>query len=278
MGRFLLVCCALVVIAGCSSSSRPNAPTVAPARTFSLAGFGPARVARAGPATISFTIRQPSGPGLTANRRGAGPHTGVHLIVVRRDLGVIVHRHPPISADGRISQTIDFPAPGPYRILVDAYPAANGAPRNFQLHHDLRVAGAYRPRPLPPFESRQTVDGYQVSVRAPRTLHAIQAATLGVTVRAPGSRPVRFRPWYGALAHAIFFRAGSLDYFHTHVCGPSTPGCTSVLGGATVVGHPAGPGKLNVGLLLPVAGTWRLFVQFRDRGRVVTAPFTLTVR
>ena len=73
-------------------------------------------------------------------------------------------------------------------------------------------------------------------------------------------------------------RAGLLDYFHTHVCGPSTPGCTSVLGGASVVGRPAGPGKLNVGVLLPVAGTWRLFLQFRDRGRVVTAPFTLNVR
>ena len=71
---------------------------------------------------------------------------------------------------------------------------------------------------------------------------------------------------------------GSLDYFHTHVCGPSTPGCTSVLGGAKVVGRPAGPGQLNVGVLLPIAGTWRLFLQFRDRGRIVTAPFTLRVR
>jgi hypothetical protein len=277
MGRFL-ACCVLVVVAGCSSSSRPSAPTIAPARTFSLAGFRPARVAHAGPATITFTIREPSGAPLTAYRRGSGPHTGVHLIVVRRDLGVIVHRHPRISPDGRVAQTIDLPSAGPYRVLIDAYPAGDGMPRNFQLHRELRVAGAYRPRPLPAFAARQAVDGYRVSLRAPRALHAIQAATLAVTVRDAAGRPVRFRPWYGALAHAIFFRAGSLDYFHTHVCGPSTPGCTSVLGGATVVGHPAGPGKLNVGLLLPIAGTWRLFLQFSDRGRVVTAPFTLKVR
>jgi hypothetical protein len=51
-----------------------------------------------------------------------------------------------------------------------------------------------------------------------------------------------------------------------------------VLGATTVTGKPAGPGKLHVGLLLPVAGTWRLFLQFRDRGRIVTAPFTLHVR
>jgi hypothetical protein len=94
----------------------------------------------------------------------------------------------------------------------------------------------------------------------------------------PAGKPVVFKPWFGALAHAVFFRADSLDYFHTHVCGPATPGCTSVLGATTVTGKPAGPGKLHVGVLLPIAGTWRLFLQFRDHGRIVTAPFTLPVK
>src|SRR6186997_2803250 len=170
MRRSLLLSCALVVLAGCSSSSRPSAPTVAPARTFSLAGFTPARVARPGPATVAFTIRQPSGRPLTTFRRGPGPHTGVHLIVVRRDLGVIIHKHPPIAADGRVRETIDFPTAGPYLVLVDAYPAGKGLPRNFQLKRDMRVAGRFRPRPLPPFQADQVVDGYRISLRAPRRL------------------------------------------------------------------------------------------------------------
>jgi hypothetical protein len=277
MGRFLLACCAVVLVAGCSSSSRPTVGPIGPARTYSLSGFHPLRVAHPGPARLTFTIRQPSGAALTDYRRGAGPHTGVHLIVVRDDLGVIIHRHPPIAADGRISETVDFPSPGPYRVLVDAYPGAKGAPRNFQLHKSVRVAGAYHPRPLPPFAARQRVGGYTITLRAPKRIQPIQAATLTATVTDPSGKPVVFHPWFGALAHAIFFRQGSLDYFHTHVCGPSTPGCTSVFGGAKVVGRPAGPGKLNVGVLLPVAGTWRLFLQFRDRGRIVTAPFTLRV-
>ena len=94
--------------------------TIRPARTFELAGFGPARVAHPGPARLSFTIRQPSGKPLTTYRTGAGPHTGVHVIVVRDDLGTIIHRHPPIGAGGRIVQPTDFPSPGPYRVLVDA--------------------------------------------------------------------------------------------------------------------------------------------------------------
>ena len=278
MGRFLLACCAVVLVSGCSSSSHPAIGPIGAARTYELSGFQPRRVPSPGPTRISFTIRQPSGAPLTDYRRGAGPHTGIHLIIVRNDLGVIIHHHPPVAANGLVSETVNLPTPGPYRVLVDAYPGAKGAPRNFQLHTNLRVGGAYRPERLPPFAARQKVGGYTITLRKPKRIHPIEATTLTATVTDPSGKPVVFHPWFGALAHAIFFRQGSLDYFHTHVCGPSTPGCTSIFGGARVTGRPAGPGKLNVGVLLPVAGTWRLFLQFRDRGRIVTAPFTLRVR
>src|ERR1043165_6181504 len=120
MGRFLLACCAVALVAGCGSSSRPSVGPIRPPRAHALSGFEPVRIARPGPARLSFTIRQPSGTALTAYRRVAGPHTGVHLIVVRDDLGVIIHKPPPIAPSGRISETIDFPTPGPYRVLVDA--------------------------------------------------------------------------------------------------------------------------------------------------------------
>src|SRR4029079_13444618 len=110
---------------------------------------------------------------------------------------------------------------------------------------------------------------YTIRPPAPKQPRAIQAATLTAKVTDPSGKPVVFHPWFGALAHAIFFRQGTLDYFHTHVCGPSTPGCTSVLGGAKVVGRPAGPGRLNVGVLLPVAGKARVIPQFPHRRRTV---------
>src|SRR3954447_9342135 len=100
MGRFLLACCAIVLVAGCSSSSPPTIGPIGAARTYKLSGLHPGRVVPPGPTALSFTIRQPSGKPLTDYRRGAGPHTGVHLIVVRRDLGVIIHKHPPIAAPG----------------------------------------------------------------------------------------------------------------------------------------------------------------------------------
>ena len=50
-----------------------------------------------------------------------------------------------------------------------------------------------------------------------------------------------------------------------------------MLGGAKVTGSSPTPGKLTVGVLVPAPGTWRLFLQFKVDGKVLTAPFTLEV-
>jgi hypothetical protein len=276
---------ALSAFGGCggSSSSTPSIPTIRAARTFDLVGFQPAGPAVAGrPVTVAFTIRQPDGKPLTDYRRGSGPHTGVHLIIVRDDLATIIHRHPPVAADGRISELITFAQPGRYRVVVDAYPNVSGPQRNFQLFHTIHVGGHVggdtAPKPLPPFQPSVDIDGYRVTLHGHPRLEAIQAGFLTITVTDPNGKPARFTPWYGALAHAIFFRARTLDYFHTHVCAPGASGCASFLGGAAVAGSSSTPGRLRVGVLVPVPGTWRLFLQCRANGHILTAPFTLEVR
>ncbi len=268
----------MVVAAGCGGSSKSNFPTVGAAHTYALTGFRPSAPVVAGkPTRVSFTITQPNGKPLTAFKRGPGPHTGVHLIIVRRDLATIIHRHPPVGPGGKISETITFTKPGPYRVVVDAYPKTGEQP-NFQLFGSLRIAGAYRPQKLPAFASTDIVDGYRITLHGRPALRAIQPGTLDVTVTGPDGKPEVFTPWYGALAHAIFFREGSLDYFHTHVCAPGASGCSSVLGAAKVTGSSSTPGKLTVGVLVPVAGTWRLFLQCQVNGHILTAPFTLAVK
>ena len=271
---------ALLLLAGCggSSGATVSVPKVAPARVFTLSGFQPAgQIVPGRPTTVSFTVALPSGKPLTSYKTGSGPHTGVHLIIVRDDLAYIIHKHPPIGPDGLLKQTVTFPAPGRYRVLVDVYPNISGGQPNFQLFKTLDVSGHYRPQPLPPFKADQVVDGYHIDVQGHPTLHAVQAAFVNVDVTDPEGRRVTFVPWFGALAHAIFFHAGSLDYFHTHVCGANAPNCTSVLGATRVTGRATAPGKLTLGVLLPVSGTWRLFLQLKLGGRVVTAPFTLNV-
>ena len=275
----LLVVPLLAACGGSGGSSSSGFPTIQAAHTYSLVHLKPASPVAAGkPVRVSFAIRQPNGKLLTSFKRGPGPHTGVHLIIVRRDLAAIVHTHPPIAPDGTIGTTLTLPKPGPYRVVVDAYPNTTGPQKNFQLFGSLRAKGTYVPEKLPPFSATDVVDGYRITLHHTPQLHAIQAAFLTATVTSPAGKPAEFTPWFGALAHAIFFRQGSLDYFHTHVCAPGALGCTSVLGGAKVTGSSSTPGKLNVGVLVPAAGTWRLFLQCKVEGHVLTAPFTLEVK
>jgi hypothetical protein len=228
---------------------------------------------------VSFAVKLPSGKTLTHYKTGSGPHTGVHLIIVRDDLAYIIHQHPPVGPNGLLRQTVTFPAPGRYRVLVDAYPNIPGGQPNFQLFQTVNVKGAYHPKALPAFKPDQTVGGYHVDMQAHPTLHAIQAQFVHVDVTDPSGHRVTFVPWFGALAHAIFFHQGSLDYFHTHICAPNAPNCGALPGVASsrVAGTSTAPGKLTIGVLLPAPGTWRLFLQMKLGGRVLTAPYTLKV-
>jgi hypothetical protein len=270
-----------VAIAGCGGSSAPPTVTIPPSHQFELGDFIPSAPVQTGKSTtVSFKIIEPNGQTMTKFKRGSGPHTGVHLIMVRKDLSVIIHRHPPEGPNGVFTQQVTFPAPGPYRLVLDVYPATSDIQlRNFQLFGHIQVAGAYKPAPLPKPARADTIDGYHfdlVKISTP-TLRAIDPAFLTITVTNPQGKPAPFTPWYGALAHAIFFRAGSLDYFHTHVCSPGATTCGSVLGATKVSGSSTTPGHLTVGVLVPLPGTWRLFLQIQSGGKIVTAPFTLQV-
>ena len=114
-----------VALAGCSSSSPPQI-TIGAARTYQLAGFKLSSPAAGKPQRITFRIDQPSGAPLTRYRTGSGPHTGVHLIIVRSDLGAIIHQHPKPQASGEFSPVVTFPTPGRYRVVVDVYPQLTG--------------------------------------------------------------------------------------------------------------------------------------------------------
>lgn len=281
LARLAAVAALALGVAGCGSSSGGvTAPSIGAASTYGISSFSTDGPVTAGkPFTLSFKIHTPSGQIMTRFRTGPGPHTGVHLILVRKDLATIVHLHPPHLPDGTIKTQVTLPLPGPYLVLVDVYPYSQGAQyTNFQLRDNLTAAGgAYKPQKLPPYNPVVHVDGYTYRVvGGVPPLHVSQPALINVRVTTPDGKPAPFTPWFGALGHAIFFRKGSLAYFHTHICSPKLQGCTSLVG-RTIPGATGAPGKLVVGVLMPQAGTWRLFLQSKVHGHVLTAPFTLTV-
>jgi hypothetical protein len=269
-------------LTGCGGSGggAVSPPVVAPARTYALHDFQPAAAALPGrPTKVAFTIDQPSGKPLTAYKRCCDPHAGVDLILVRSDDSHVQYDDSDIGSGGRVTQPIVFPRPGRYRVIIDAYLAhpAPDSPTNFQLFTWINVKGPYHPHAVPPPHAAVTVDGYRFQVEGRPRVAAIQATFLSVKVTDPHGQPARFETWHGALAHAIFIRQGTLDYFHTHVCSPGATYCTSVLGASRVTGSSPKPGALRVGVLLPVPGTWRLFLLTYIGGRHITAPFTLKV-
>jgi hypothetical protein len=270
----------LGALAGCGGSGGAvTAPRIAPAKTYSLAQFQPAGAITAGRATkIAFTIQQPSGKPLTQYRTCCDPHAGVDLIVVRSDDSHVQYDDSDIASDGQVTQPITFPTPGRYRIIIDAYPrqTAPNAPINFQLFTWVTVHGSYHPRPVPPYSASEVIDGYHFQIQGHPKLKAIDANFLRIKVTDPAGRKAVFGTWRGALAHAIFIHNRSLDYFHTHVCSPGARYCTSALGTTKVTGSSSAPGQLEVGVLLPEPGTWRLFLLTYINGRHITAPFTLT--
>jgi hypothetical protein len=147
LGSVLL---AATVLTGCGGSSSPSFPTIGAAKTYEVADFTPTVIPTAGkPTTVSFGIQQPDGTLMTKFKKGPGPHTGVHLIFVRSDLGYLIHLHPPVGADGKLSIPVTFPAPGKYRVVIDVYPADATIQPNFQLFRTITVRGAYSPMALP---------------------------------------------------------------------------------------------------------------------------------
>jgi hypothetical protein len=277
--RVLLLLPVVAVLAGCSSSSSSTPTiTVPKAKVYKLIDRGTTQGLSAGkPVTVGFTVQQPSGTPLTKYKTGPGPHTGVHVIIVAQDLSTIIHRHPPVQPDGHVSERVVLPKPGNYTVLADIYPSTGQIP-NFQLRYDLATKGKEHFQPLPPFQAVQTVDGYKVDLHGKPKLRVAEPKILTVTVTKPNGKPAPFEVWYGALAHAVFFQKGTLAYFHTHICGANTPGCTSILGQPTIKGTSTKPGVLHAGVLLPGSGTWELFLQFKSNGKILTVPYTLRVR
>ena len=121
-----------------------------------------------------------------------------------------------------------------------------------------------------------TTDGYTFTIHHMPKLKVANADYLHVSVTDANGKPATFTPWYGALAHAIFFKQSNLAYFHTHICSPDLPLCASGQRRPRFVCETR-PAHRSA-MVFPQAGKWRLFLQGQIGDKIVTAPFTLDVQ
>ena len=213
-----------------------------------------------------------------AFRRGAGPHTGVHLIIVRDDLATIIHRHPPIARRRDGHATGHVPEAGPVPRRRRRLPERDGAAAELPAVRHARASPARTSRSrCRRSRATQSVDGYRFTLHGRPNLHAIQA---GVP-RLHRHRPAREA---GAI-HAVVRRARARDLLPRRArsttstrtsARPARRAARASLGGTQVTGSSTTPGKLNVGVLVPCAGHVAPLPAVRaSDGRVLTAPFTL---
>ncbi|MFC6825426.1 hypothetical protein [Halopelagius fulvigenes] len=177
-----------------------------------------------------------------------------HLVLVRRDLTRFQHLHPELRADGTWSVEFSLPDPGVYRGFVDVL--VGGRPTT--LGADLLVSGA-ADYDAPPEPTREvTVDGYDLTM-TPGDVAPNENVTLEFEVRTDGSA-ARLDPYLGALGHLVALRDGDLAYLHVH------PEETD-----------PEDGLVRFAVRFPTAGRYRLFLQAKPRGELITASFDVVV-
>jgi hypothetical protein len=203
------------------------------------------RFAAGRPAPLRFRILDARGA--TIRAFDSEQARRMHLVVVRRDLRRYQHLHPTQGDDGAWTARLTLPDAGVYRAFADF--RTHGTRRTLGV--DLFVAGRFEPLALPPASRTAHVGGYDVLVgqRDP--------SVLDFSVRRRGLAIVDLQHYLGAQGHLVMLRVGDLAYRHVHPL--AEPGLAFHTG-------PREP------------GTYRMFLQFRHRGRVRTAAFTRVVR
>ena len=205
---------------------------------------------------LSFVIEGPDGKAVTSYE--VEHEKELHLIVVRRDLGLYHHVHPTRAADGTWSIPLDL-TPGTWRVLADFTPKGG---KSMTLGADVFVPGSVMPAPAAHTDVRTaTVDGYTVELAG--DLMPGTDSDLTLTVSRGGSPVTDLEPYLGAYGHLVALRTGDLAYLHVHPEGTPGDGTT-------------GPGPdVRFGAAVPSSGTYRLFLDFKHAGVVHTAAFAV---
>ncbi|MEN3270878.1 hypothetical protein [Pseudonocardia sp.] len=184
----------------------------------------------------------------------------LHLILVRRDTAGFQHLHPALGPDGVWRLPITLPAAGVYHVYADFTPTGGPA---LVLGTDLFAPGNFAPIQFPQSRVAQ-VDGYQV--RLDGELVPGAPSQVFATVSRDGTAVTDLEPYLGAFGHLVALRQSDLTYLHVHP-DAAVPAPTDR----------SGPG-IAFTAEVPSAGTYRVFLDFRHRGTVRTAEFTVLTR
>jgi hypothetical protein len=231
----------------------------------------------------------------------------MHLFLLRAPgYDAFAHLHPvPARADGSDTFRVALPRlpAGAYRLYADITEESG-----FAETVTTTVSLPAPPEPLAPFDSqRPTVAadpddsirlGPPVGWRPPaeslvsplgggltmtwlrplsRPLTAGRDASLRFAVRSPDGRAVLLEPYMGMLAHAVVCREDGQVFVHLHPHG--TTSMAGMAGMAPQAVPPAGGrnGEVSFPYELPAPGRYRIWVQVKAGGQILTGVFDVDV-
>lgn len=173
-----------------------------------------------------------------------------HLILVRRDLTRFQHLHPTVADDGTWSAEFVLPDPGVYRAFVDVL--VDGQPTTLGV--DLLSSGPAQYEDRPHTTREAEVEGYTVEL-IQEDIPTGETVSIAFEIRDDGG-VAHLDPYLGALGHLVALRDGDLAYLHVH------PEETD-----------PEDGVVRFAVRFPTAGRYRLFLQAKPNGELITTAF-----
>ncbi|WP_312908514.1 hypothetical protein [Natronosalvus caseinilyticus] len=174
-----------------------------------------------------------------------------HLILVRRDLTRFQHLHPTLADDGTWLVELVLPDPGVYRAFVDVL--VDGQPTTLGV--DVLSSGPAQYVERPQTTREAAVQGYSVELSSDQ-IPVGETVDIEFEVHQGGGGVAHLDPYLGALGHLVALRDGDLAYLHVH------PEETN-----------PEDGIVRFAVRFPTTGGYRLFLQAKPDGELITASF-----
>ncbi len=180
-----------------------------------------------------------------------------HLLMVSHDLEFFAHEHPLLTEEGLFRLKMTFPKAGSYRLLTDFYPEG-ATPQMIPL--TLTTQGFERGLPAASLTADLTPqhgDNVTVSLRTdpPEPIAGIKTLLFFRLDTAEG-----METFLGAWAHLLAVSDDLADLIHAH---PT---------------FAAGGPDIQVNMIFPRPGVYRISIQTQRRGTVNTVAFNLPVK
>jgi hypothetical protein len=184
-----------------------------------------------------------------------------HLFLVSQDMHFFRHVHPEKQPDGTFVLDAKFPHPGLYRVLSDFYPTG-GTPQ--LISRTVMVPGAgFKLTP-----AKLTED---VEPKNTENLHV--ELTMDPPQPLAGFKTIMFfkltpnegiEQYIGAWAHVMVASSDLIDMIHTHPIYVTDP-------------DEGAYKQIQINMIFPRTGMYRLWIQFQRHGVVNTAAFNIPV-